>query len=975
MELRARRIALKVALVYVVVAACWILFSDVLLATFVRNPDQRELLSVAKGWLFVLFTGLLLYLLLNRWLGKWEHEAGQRREAEIARETVTEKLLKSEEQLRLVIQASADGLWDWNIKSGATYLSPRYGEITGEPSENVPSGLQFLESLVHPQDWPALKESINTHLNGKSDQSSDEFRIITKDDQTRWIWGRGRVVEHAPDGAPLRMVGTISDITRRKQAEESWRESEERYKALFDRSTECVFLCDFDGYFLDANQAALDLLGYQRTDIPQLNFVSLLTEEQLPVALQLIEVIKQHGHQPLPAEFKLRTRDGKIVFVETQGTLLNRDGKPFAIQGIAHDVTARKLAEQALLETTAQLTQAQRIAGIGSFSLEIPSGQWTSSEMLDDIFGIAEPAFKKDWGGWMQVIHPFDRSEVRQHLESTLASQGDFDRNYRITRINNQQERWVHCLGKLIRDKQGRSVQLVGTIQDITERKKSEEWSMRLATAVEQSFETIVITDIYGTILYANPAFEISTGYTRAEALGKNPRMLKGGKHDAEFYTQMWDTLQRGKVWKGHFTNRRKDGILYEEEATITPVRDEAGKIVNFVAVKRDVTRELQLEAQFREAQKMDAIGTLAGGIAHDFNNILTAMFGYCYLLRHDVDGNFEAMDKVEEILSSAMRAKDLVQQILTFSRKSEQKRQIIQLNAVINEVTKFLRASLPANIKINLDLAADSPTVLADPTQIYQVTMNLATNALHAMEGKNGELSIRLQPFEPDENLIASRPEFQQGRYTRLTVADTGHGMDGKTLERIFEPFFTTKPAGQGTGLGLSVVHGVVKAHDGIITVNSAPGEGTTFRLYFPERTQMEMPIEEPLAKAATGQGERILLVDDEVPLTSVFRMLLKLLNYQATVHTDAREALKEFNKDPQRFDLVITDYTMPEMNGIELARQIRNLRPDLPVILLTGVGSSLNKRQIAEAGICEMMEKPVSMTVLADTLQRNLP
>jgi signal transduction histidine kinase len=261
----------------------------------------------------------------------------------------------------------------------------------------------------------------------------------------------------------------------------------------------------------------------------------------------------------------------------------------------------------------------------------------------------------------------------------------------------------------------------------------------------------------------------------------------------------------------------------------------------------------------------MEAIGQLAGGIAHDFNNILTSMFGYGYLLQQDLAENPSGLENISEILKAAKRAQDLVKQILTFSRQHENTRQIVLLKTVIEEAMKFLRASLPANIKIEMNLADNVPAVLADPTQIYQVTMNLATNALHAMEGRPGRLAISLDSFHPDEEFIRTHPQFRFGAYVRLMVADTGHGMDAKTLEHIFEPFFTTKAVGKGTGLGLAVVHGVVQSHNGIITVESQPGQGTTFSLYFPAHAPRTAVNAAKNSNAVPGHGERILLVDDE--------------------------------------------------------------------------------------------------------------
>ena len=314
------------------------------------------------------------------------------------------------------------------------------------------------------------------------------------------------------------------------------------------------------------------------------------------------------------------------------------------------------------------------------------------------------------------------------------------------------------------------------------------------------------------------------------------------------------------------------------------------------------------------------------------------------------------------------------MRQILTFSRQREQKREIIRLDAVVKEVAQFLRASLPAHIKIEMDLAPDVPAVLADPTQIHQVTMNLATNAQHAMEGRPGTLTVSLGSFQPDENFMRLHPEFRPMEYARLTVADTGHGMDAGTMERIFEPFYTTKPVGKGTGLGLAVVHGIVQSHEGIVTVESQVGYGTTFHLYFPARKPETALAETAATNIPSGQGQRILLVDDEQVLTKVMERLLVRLNYQVTSCNSAREAVALFQRDPAQFDLVITDLTMPELNGLEVARQICAVRPNLPILLASGFISAQLPEDARQAGICELIEKPTSVATLAGTLRRVL-
>jgi PAS domain S-box-containing protein len=509
---------------------------------------------------------------------------------------------------------------------------------------------------------------------------------------------------------------------------------------------------------------------------------------------------------------------------------------------------------------------------------------------------------------------------------------------------------------------------------DVTERKQAEEQMNLQSGALTAAANAIVITDRNGAIEWVNPSFTRLTGYSAEEAIGGNPRLLKSGQHPPSFYATLWSTVRTGNVWHGEMVNKRKDGRLYTEDMTITPVRAADGQIAHFVAIKQDVTDRKELENKLQQVQKMEAIGRLAGGIAHDFNNILAAMFGFGFLLQQDTEGNPAAQESIGEILKAATRAKELVQQILTFSRQREQKRQVIHLDPVIKEAMKFLRASLPANIDIEINLATDAPAVLADSTQIYQVAVNLATNALHAMEGKPGRLTISLDGFRPDESFIRTHSEFRRELYARLTFSDTGHGMDAKTLERVFEPFFTTKAVGKGTGLGLAVVHGIVQSHEGAITVQSEINQGTTFRLYFPAQAAGSLATEPTLAKFARGRGEKILILDDEPALTKALQQILIRLNYHVTSSNCAAEALALFDKDSAQFDLIITDHTMPEMDGLEVARRIHTVCPDLPILLATGFSDSLTPEIRREAGIGELIEKPVSTSVLADIVHRTL-
>jgi PAS domain S-box-containing protein len=515
---------------------------------------------------------------------------------------------------------------------------------------------------------------------------------------------------------------------------------------------------------------------------------------------------------------------------------------------------------------------------------------------------------------------------------------------------------------------------LLTMTRDIDEIKRIQEERSRLATTVDQAAESIVMTATDGTIVYVNPAFEHISGYSREEAIGQNPRILKSGKHDDVFYKEIWDTITSGNVWNGQFVNRKKDGTLIHEQSTISPVRDSAGNIVNFVAIARDVTKEELLQQQLLQAQKMEAIGTLAGGIAHDFNNILFAIIGNTELAMDEIPEGNPASHDLEKVLTASTRAAEMVKQILTFSRQGEVQRKPTDLTPIIKEALKFLKATIPANIVIKSSIEEDHGKIIGDPTQIYQVMMNLCVNAVHAMKDTGGVLTVDLNPVYIDQGSDLNHLNLPSGNYLRLIVSDTGRGIAPEILSRIFEPYFTTKNLGEGTGFGLSVVHGIVHGHNGEITVDSQLGEGTSFDVYLPVIDQESAPQEKDGPESLPTGSERILLVDDDPMLVEMVKSKLEKLGYEIVAKTNPVEALGLFRENPERFDLVFTDLRMPVMTGDELTRKIKLIRPNIPVIMCTGSGEPPIPEKIQELGITRVIPKPLLIKEIAETLREVL-
>ncbi len=516
----------------------------------------------------------------------------------------------------------------------------------------------------------------------------------------------------------------------------------------------------------------------------------------------------------------------------------------------------------------------------------------------------------------------------------------------------------------------GEMYQLVHVARDVTQYLKNEFEKNRLMAAIEQASESVVITSVAADIQYVNPAFEEITGYCKEDVIGKNLNILKSGVHDEAFYTAMWETLLSKKVWRGKLTNRRKNGALYKEDATISPVLGSAGNIVNFVALKRDITREEQLEHQLHQAIKMEALGTLAGGIAHDFNNILAAMIGYAELAKNRLNDEHPVKKDLEQVLVAGDRAVDLVNQILTFSRREIHGQfQLLKLQNTVREIIKLLGPSLPPTINFIHDIDDSCRSVYADPGQLYQVVMNLCTNARQAIGEAHGTIAIKLHEIETTAGAGKDSEIGVNGAYLALEVRDTGCGIDEEKLERIYDPFFTTKQKEHGTGLGLAVVHGIIKKHKGEIHVESTPGQGTTFHVYLAIDGR-GLVGEREQVKDRNGGNERILIVDDEPFVADVLCRSLEKVGYRVTTYNDSIEAVKQYRENPYCCDLVITDMLMPNMTGAELAREFLSIRNDLPIIMLTGHSEHFNRERALLMGIKEYLFKPVKTEKLRETI-----
>lgn len=494
-----------------------------------------------------------------------------------------------------------------------------------------------------------------------------------------------------------------------------------------------------------------------------------------------------------------------------------------------------------------------------------------------------------------------------------------------------------------------------------------------LIKAVEQAAESVVITDTAGTIVYVNPAFEDITGYSREEAIGQNPRLLKSGKHPRTFYVDMWDALKAGRVWHGRMTNKTKDGHLFTEDATISPVRNANGDITNYVAVKHNITYELELEAQYHQVQKMEAIGRLAGGVAHDFNNILTVLMGHSDVLAAQLSPTHPAMSDVQEIKKNLRRAASLTRQLLLMTRKKVVKPVTLNLNEVIAAMERMLRRFIGEDIQLITHTDPKLGLVNADAGQLEQVLLNLAVNAREAMP-QGGRLSIETSNVTLDESYQLQTINVPPGEYALITVSDNGPGMSAEVREHIFEPFYTTKK--NGTGLGLSICFGIVRQNQGHIWVYSEEGQGTTFKIYLPRLKAASPTAILPPAPQNISQGtETILLVEDELAVRLFITRALKRLGYVVLEATHGHEAL-DIVRAPgtPHIDLLLTDVVTPEMSGPQLAERLLGMYPNLKIVFMSGYpDASIINHPLVDPN-ANFLQKPFSPTDLTQVIRTML-
>ncbi|MBN2245499.1 MAG: response regulator [Candidatus Aminicenantes bacterium] len=529
---------------------------------------------------------------------------------------------------------------------------------------------------------------------------------------------------------------------------------------------------------------------------------------------------------------------------------------------------------------------------------------------------------------------------------------------------------WMETKMVILYDNERNPSGFLGVSRDITERKQKDTEIALLALAVKQMDEGVVLTDSKGMIQYVNESFEKLSGITRNKLIGKPMRVLSHGSDPASPDLDILSKLPKNRPWKGQLKRIRTDDSSYMANVSLYPMKDMNGKLINYIYIERDITQDLNLQDKFVQMQKMEALGTLAGGIAHDFNNILMPIIVNSEMLLWDSDGSGPEYAYLNQILEAAQRGKALIKQILSFSRKNTVEKKTVDLVTLIKESLSFLQASFPSTIKIDMDIKVHEGKIDANPSQIQQVIMNLCTNAADALEVNGGSIKISLSQveFKPEDDIPDK--QIKHGSYLKFSVSDSGPGIDPDILDKIFDPFFSTKDPGKGSGMGLSVARKIIFDHNGTITLESQPKKGATFHVYFPLSEKI-LSEDEGKSDFLQGGSERILLVDDEIVLVKSVKNMLEKMGYSVFDMTSSHEALQIFKSRPDDFDLVISDQTMPDLTGIQLAQEINRIRSSIPLVLMTGFSEVYSPKEMKELGIDAYLIKPVSTKKLTTIIR----
>lgn len=764
---------------------------------------------------------------------------------------------------------------------------------------------------------------------------------------------------------------------RHQEIQDALRESDERLSLALEAANQGLYDLDVQTGEVVVNEGYARMLGQDPRTFREtaVAWRDRLHPDDRERAYRLYEDYVAGRVPEYRSEFRLRTAKGSWCWILSTGRIVERDeqGRPRRMLGTHTDITESR---EAAARVAAELARTRAIVGsvpVGIITFRPDGSVATANAAAAEITGCPQDqllAQNLRTGAIWRA--PGLRGAAERCQQAGQAQQLE-------TRLQTRPGRERHLAAQFVPFTYLGESRLLLVLQDETERHESWEQLRLVQAALEAAPDGVAITDAHGEIEWVNRAFEHMTGFTLGDIRGRNLRILKSGRHPPEFYAQLWATIRRGEIWRGEIENCRKDGTVYTEDMTIAPVRDEDGAIAHFVAIKQDISERKRLEQQLARTQRLESVGMLASGIAHDLNNIFAPILLSLELLKLKYP-TADARKTLELIEQAGQRGAGIVRQVLTFARGVDGARAEVQPRHLLREIATMLKETLPRQIEVRVEGDRDLATVWADATQLHQVVLNLAINARDAMQGR-GMLVLGARNVAVDADRAAQHPPLAPGPHVALSVADTGPGILPDVLEHVFEPFFTTKPRGEGTGLGLSTVYGIVKSHGGAVEVETELGRGTTFRVLLPvasaTRTSGERHSDSPF-EVLQGGGRRLLVVDDEESIRLVTVAVLQRHGFVVETAIDGEDALQSFRRDPGRFAAVITDLMMPRMGGRELITELRWLAPRLPLIASSGLSSDpphdTPEPSPQELGATSLLRKPYTEAELLEALRQAL-
>ena len=934
-------------------------------------------------------------------------------------EHLMQELRRREAYLAEAQRLSHTGSFGWRISTGELLWSEETFRIFQYDQTTKPTVALVLQR-VHPEDVALVKQTIERAAQGGKDFVS-EHRLLMPDGSVKNVHA---VAQALRDGSgSIEFVGAVMDVTQQHQAraalERSFDEikrSEDRLRLVIDTIPGMVWSALPDGSVDFVNQPWMEYHGLTWGNFNPDRALAALHPDDLAIAAQNWRTALATGKHP-ELELRVRRADGEYRWFLSRAVPLRDElGNIVKWYGTITDIDDRKRAEMLLTGEKRILGMIARgdsraliLDALCRLFEELCDGSLSSILLLDRktnrLRHGAAPSLPMNYAEAIDglVIGPSVGScgTAAYRAEPVIVSDIDTDplwADYRELAlahglracwsrpILSSDRRVLGTFATYYREPRSPSVREHNVIEQIThlvsiavERKQAEGALREQAALLDLTRDTVFVRDVNDVITFWNRGAEELYGWTKEDAIGRVSHDLMQTIFPAPLEDIRAELIREGR-WEGEIIHTRRDGTKVVVASRWSLQRDDQGRPAATLETNNDVTGRKQveaakerLEAQLRQSQKMEAMGTFAGGIAHDFNNILGAILGYGELAQNNLAEGSAVRRQVDQVMQAGARGKGLVERILAFSRNGIGERVPVQVQSVVEETLELLAASLPADVRLERRLDAVGTSVVGDATQFHQVVMNLCTNALHAMD-RSGVLSVVLERVTLGERRVLSHGRLSAGRYVRLSVNDTGSGIPPSVLERMFDPFFTTKRVGDGTGLGLALVHGIVADFGGGIDVATRVGTGTTFTIWLPAAGEIPVLLAEPPSELPRGNGETVMIVDDERALVALAEEALAELGYQPVGFDSSVAALQAFHAEPKRFDLVLTDEMMPELTGTELARQIRQVRPGISIILMSGYGGAQLSERAQAAGVIEVLRKPLVRRDIAAPLARAL-